>query len=300
MVEAPAATARLQLEPRRDVLCAGEELRGMAVLTLDAPRLVRSLTVVAAGREIIHATPHYAPAVYRFPVPRPFGRTRSGSVHVDYEVRAHTLARPGTWPAGRHVCPFRISLPADALPSYGGASVVVEHELLATADIAGAAPLHCWAPLHVWRPAEDVAASGEPIELRAEGRWSLTLRLASDAAFLGETLRAAYVIDNPHGLRPMHLRLSLVGVETSRHLAATDVHAYVAAQRTVVLEPSARMAGVIDWSLPTALAPTMAGHRFKLDWRLEATVSGPWQRGVTASAPLRLFDRLRGGETDPT
>jgi hypothetical protein len=292
---ARARRAALELEPAGSVLRAGSRLRGVAVLSLPAAARVEGLTVTAAGRELVAATPKYHPGLYRRPLPRPFGRTRSGSARTAYEVSAELLAGPATLPAGRHYLPFALDLPADAAPSYGGVTVVVEHELQAAARLAGGPRLAAWQPLHVWAGPDADSSPGLAVTLLAAGPPRLELRLESDRLALGRPLRLRYAVGGAAGRRVKHLVLELVGVETSKHQLATDVHHFTAARRVLELA-AAGGAGELAWVLPSGLAPSLATPRFSLAWRLEATVTMPWRRGVSASAPLRLSDCGEGGQ----
>jgi hypothetical protein len=319
--------AELKLELERAVLCTGQTLAGTVVLDLPQPARVRRLWVQAAGRELVKTHPRYAPAVYRHPVPRPFGRTRSGALQLDYleqqpllgpmppaDVRGRWADTVGsgeavTVPQGRSVWPFSLTVPETALPTYGGASVTIEHEVVAVAQLADGSTLDAWAPIHVWRAEPPSAAAAEPLEITApepsatwldrladRHRAPLSFRFALDSVVLGLTdiIHGRLVVDNPHNLTLKHLVLELTATETTRHMAATDVTTYMAARRLLPLPTAPRVDERVDWALPPRLAPTLRSERLKLDWRLHVAVTVPWQLGVTASAPLRLVDRLAG------
>lgn len=275
----------------------------MVTLQLDGPRRVRRLVAEAVGREVTKAAVRVHPGAYRYPVPRPAGRTRSGSAREISRVTAMVIDAPVDLPAGQHAWRFRLPLPADLLPSFHGINVITEHELLVTADLEGAASQRVWRPLHLWTPAVDPEPD-EPVELWAPmpttkrlaraGRAPVRLcfRLPSHVLDLGRPVRGEWVIENPHGLPLKHLVLELVGTEVSRHMAATDVHHFVAARHLVRLDSRDDCAGEVEWALPPSVAPTLRSRRFELEWRLDVAVTVPWLLGVTASAPLLLIDRL--------
>jgi hypothetical protein len=189
-----------------------------------------------------------------------------------------------------------LTIPPGALPTYGGLGVTVEHELVGVAELAGSLrPLRAWCPLHVWHgpPAEPVG-EGQPLTLTTPPPVALRLSLPSDVLRLGGVAAVSYTLANPGRLRLKRLVLELEATETARHLAATDLTHYGAARHVVELGAAPELAGQIAWDLPVPLAPTLRGRRFALDWRLQATVTLPWRRGVTASAPVRLVDPWPG------
>ncbi|MBI5832485.1 MAG: hypothetical protein HZB16_09290 [Armatimonadetes bacterium] len=293
----------LDMDLAGNALFAGDVLHGMVTMQLDQPRLVKRLVVEAIGRELTKASARFQPGAYRYPVPRPAGRTRSGSAREISRVGETLIGSPTTLEAGQHAFRFRLPLPVDTVPSYHGINVVTEHELIAWAEPERGPRQQVWRPLHVWSP--DVEPEpDEPVELWAPtpttrrlaraGRAPvrLCLRLPSHVVDLGRPVRGTWHIENPQGLPLKHLVLELVGTETSRHLAATDVHHFLAARHLVRLESHKDCSGEVEWALPPAVAPTLRGPRCELEWRLDVAVTVPWLLGVTASAPLLLIDRL--------
>ncbi len=285
-------------------LRAGDTVRGTAVLHLPPGGRVDRWRVEVTGREVLGATPHYVPAVYQEPLPRPWGRLRSGYPRVLYQVvRELPTDETATSVDGKRLCPFDLALPTDALPTYGGLGAFCEHDVLLTAEVDGER-FTAWRALHLWAAAAPPPLV-EPLELFAPGpphgwgerlsrSWRPPLRLAVTAPAarlaLGEPLRLNWSVDNPAGLRTKHLLLHLVGIETSRNWAATDIHEFVVASRQIVLRGGGNEAGQVDWVLPERLAPDLRGPRFQLAWVLRAEVTLPWRLGISGQAPLRLWD----------
>lgn len=295
----------LAIELAHGALRAGSPLRG--VISVEAERLRRltGLRVEALGLEILGVGSRYRPAVYRQPVPRPWGRTRSGARRVDFRASATLVEAPCELEPGRHCWPFRLEIPAAALPTYGGANLVCEHEVSAVAQFADGPTLRAWSPLHLWT-APASAPPREPLEIegpdpRARGPLALfaaglsgplALRVSGPSRVLGlgEATLLTYAVDNPTGRPLPWLRLELIGVETTRHRAATDLGRFVVDQRDVRLprEPSPR--GVVSWQVPPLAAPTLKAKRFAVRWELHASVSGPWNPGVRGHVDLVLYD----------
>lgn len=297
---------KLRLELDRRAVNAGEPLTGCVVLDLERPAVVRQLVVEAAGREVLGAAPHYGPAVYRRVLPRPWGRARTGSKRLDYQVGL-PLAGPATaLPAGRHHFPFRLVLPREALPTYGGLGVVVEHEVVARLDLDGERAT-AWQPLHLWQ-AERAAPPPTPAEASSEApasglervterlRAPLVLRLGVDTAAvdLRGALHGWFELHNPRQSPVRHLVLELLATETTRHLAATDINHYVAARRLLPLRREPQVRESWRWELPVNVAPSLRSPRFRLEWTLVGQVTLPWALGVTARLPLELWDSAPG------
>ena len=286
-----------------NALFAGEALRGMVTLRVDRSRRVRRLVVEAVGRELTKASARAHPGTYRYPVPRPAGRTRSGSAREVSRATTTLINAVVELEPGQHGYRFELPLPADAVPSYQGVSVITEHELVVWAETEDGKREQVWRPLHLWAPAMQPEPD-EPVELWAPtpstrrlakvGRAPvrLCLKLPSHVLDLGRPLRATYRVENPDHLPLKHLALELVGTEVSRHMAATDVHHFMAALHLIRLDSREDCAGEVEWALPSTIAPTLRSPRFELEWRLDVAVTVPWLLGVTASAPLLLIDRL--------
>lgn len=297
--------SQLSIELNRNALRVGESLVGVVMLTLDSPRRLRRLTVQAAGHELLGATPRYRPAVYRYPVQRPWGRTRSGARRVDFELEQRLVDGPVELEPGRWSWSFALELPADALPTYGGLAVQVEHDLTARASFEDGAAREAWAPLHLWAapsppaPAEPfVLTAPEPSpaglldRLTAGLRAPLELRLTgpSRVLALGSVTSFEYSIDNPRELDLRHLRLELRAAEKTRHRAATEVGRYTVDERVIQLAAARRASGAIDWVVPAPAAPSLKSKRFSVAWELVASVTVPWAPGVSGSAELTFVE----------
>lgn len=291
MPDEPAPQATLTLLPDRSALCVGDCLRGLVELHLPRPARLDLLEVTAAGREVIKTIGRFTPPVYRQPVPRPCGRTRTGTADVSFSESTAPLTTPVDLAAGRHLVPFALRLPADALPTYGGATVVVEHELTATARLDGRR-LEQWLPLHLWRhePVSIARHDAAPVVITLDGPVEGTITLPHHALALGQLLDLDCRLERPEAASWRRLIFELHANETTRHLAATDVSEYLAARYEVVLPPRARFEQRVVWPLPQTLAPTLVGRRFTLGWRLHVAVTRPWRLGAHASAPVKLFD----------
>ena len=280
--------AWLDLDLERWTLRAGEALRGVVALHAPAGAAVTQVRLALTGREVLGATPHYQPAVYEEPLPRPWGRIRSGHAKLLYAVE-QSLLPDDRAAQGKQTLTFQATVPADALPTYGGLGAFCEHDVLVTATVDGQR-VQAWQPLHVWAAPSPPPAAG-PLALAASGRGlGLTVRAPAARLALGESLRLRWSIDNPQGLRTKNLVLELSGRETARNWAATDVHEYIVARHQVSLRDGALSAGEVHWTLPRRLAPDLRGPRFRLTWQLRAQVTLPWRLGVAGSAPLALWD----------
>lgn len=306
----------LRIERDHVALAAGDSVPGVLVLRLPAPARLSSVWVAAAGRELLHPANRYAPFVYTTPVPRPWGRSQTGALRLDYRtlqpllgpapaatvVVGGAVAAPGEWPAGEHAWPFRLPIPPEALPTYGGIHALLEHELEARAIVDGR-PLQAWQPLHVWQPGRSV--DGRPVTLRAPDtptrpwqRWvaslrapvRLTLRLPSEYLDLWQPLSGTLTLENPEQVALGPLTLELVGTERVRHMSATDHQELVAARWQLRLGARPRVSQTFSVSLPRTLAPTLHTPRFRLDWRLRAMVTVPWGLGVCGTVKVVLRD----------
>jgi len=288
-----------------------------ARLRLPAPARLDSLWVAASGRELLHPANRYAPFVYTTPVPRPWGRSRTGALRVDFRalqalvgpapeatllVKSLTAMAPAELPAGEHAWPFRLPIPPEALPSYGGVQALIEHEVEARAVIDGR-EIEAWQPLHVWQPGRVAAA--RPLTLRApdepERAWQrwvaplraplrLTVRLASEQLDLWQPLVGTLVMENPEQVALGPLALELVGAERVRHMSATDQNEVVAARWQLHLRDRLRDTQTFSLSLPRTLAPTLHTPRFRLDWLLRAMVTVPWGLGISGTVKVVLRD----------
>ncbi|MCC7491994.1 MAG: hypothetical protein IT204_06615 [Fimbriimonadaceae bacterium] len=294
----------LEIVLDRVAVRAGETVSGQLIVTLPASRDVAAIRVTVAGRELLAAATRYPPPIYSQPVPRWFGRSRTGHLREDFHLT--TTLSPVRLAAGRHALPFRLTVPAEALPTYGGAEVVVEHEVLASLRLGGE-PLQAWQPLHLWSAPQDAPVSDSAVEAANRPGWlagapwlaavDLRLGLPQGHLELHEPLEGWYEVVN-RGARPgRRLLLELVAAETSRFRAATDVNEWVVADRVLPLPAQERIREPFAWHLPRRLAPSLRSPRWWLEWRLDATVLVPWQLGPRLSLPLRLWDS--GGREDP-
>lgn len=289
---------------------------GVVAVDLPQPAEVRRLWVELAGREVVGGVAHYAPAVYLEPVPRPWGRSRTGSARHLYRRREALLGvapEPGQLAdsgaatqrlePGRHLFAFHLEIPANALPTYGGATVLLEHELLATLELNQGKQV-VWQPLHVWR-SEPAPAAPRPAVLTARAQASgwyerlfnplrlpieLFVELPDSQLDVRGPLLAKIDLRNPHQVALRHLVLELVGVETSRHLAATDVHEFLVARKVIPVPDDRRWRDELRWHLPPRLAPSLDGPRFKLEWRLDAMVTAAFSLGVRGSVEVLCHD----------
>lgn len=295
----------LAVELAHGALRAGETVTGLVTLETARLRRLTRLRVEAVGLELLGVGSRYQQIVYQHPVPRPWGRTRSGARRIDFRVVSTLVQQPLELEPGRHCWAFAIAVPAEALPTYGGASVVCEHEVNAAAEFADGPPVRAWAPLHLWAAAAeppphqplllqapDPSARGLLPALAAGLSGSLGLRVSGPSRVLGlgEPTRLQYAVDNPSG-RPLNwLRIALEAVETTRLRAATDVGRFVADVREIRLPRGSEVRGTTDWQVPANLAPSLRAKRFSVRWELRASVSGPWTPGVSGRVELELFD----------
>ncbi len=316
--------ARLIIDARPAALCAGGTVRGFVVLTAVEPLEARSLRIQAAGREVIGAHPRYLPVVYLRPVPRPWGRTRSGHARLLYQLDeplpvtwpdqleagwqlpagSRTPLAPGTW-----AFPFKLTLPADALPTYGGLNAVIEHELTAVLE-TDRGRLTAWLPLHLWAPPAEVGAA-EPVVVTAEAagdtavdwlvrRWRppvrLTVTVPSSTVDLRLPLAVSWVLENPRRRPLRHLVLELSAIERTRHMAATDLHEMPVSRRMLPVPDRRDWRGEVEWDLPQRVAPSFQSERIRLAWRLSALVTQPWALGISAAGEVTLVDGGAGVE----
>lgn len=310
------AGARLEAELSPAALRAGERLRGLITLRLERPLRLRRLWVLAEGRELIGAPARYLPAGYQIPLPRPWGRIRTGRSHVDFEARqmllgpappadrAARLAEQRVAPsialaAGVHTFAFGLATPLGALPTYAGQLVQIEHGVTVRAELADGV-LAVWQPFHLWSAAGRPPVT-EPVELEAVhdagGQPGLRLQaiVPEGGVRIGEPLHVEWRVENPHLLDLRHLVMELSGVERARHLAATDEESYLVARRLLRLRDVDRQAGSVVWRLPPRVAPTLTGKRFTLRWRLRVSVTRPWRLGLAAQAELPAWDETGAG-----
>jgi len=307
---------RLRIERDHVALAAGGSVQGAAVLRLPTPTRVAALWVAVSGRELLHPANRYSPFVYTTLVPRPWGRSQTGALRVDFRtVQAmigpapdatltveSATAEPGELPAGEHVWPFRLPIPPEAQPTYGGVHALIEHELTATVGLEGRT-FEAWQPLHLWQSGR--TSSGKPVTLRAPGEPSralerlvsplraplkLAVRLPSDHLDLWQPLSGTIVLENPQQIAAGPLSLELVGTERVRHMSATDQNEVIAARWQLRLGDQPRVRQTFSLSLPRTLAPTLHTPRFRLDWQLRAVVTVPWGLGVSGAVKVVLRD----------
>ncbi len=289
----------LQASLLTPVLRAGETVEGSVELNLDAATAVRGVRAEVFQRELTRASILYRPLVYRMPVPRLSGRTRSGVARTELLAAAQLLPGAATLPAGRQVWHLHLPLPASALATYSGLAVVVEHELLLTIDLADGRRAQRWVPLHLWTASPPLTPP-HPVEAGTH-RGDLQLRLAvrDDTLDLSQPLRFTWQVANPSEVRLGRLFFELWARETSRHIAATDVSEFRGVRHRLRLAQRPQQSGEVEMLLAPNLAPTLRGPRFRLDWRIEARLNLPWALGLTVSVPLTLVDRAAAEPSAP-
>jgi hypothetical protein len=309
----------LRLELDHVALVAGEAVTGVLLLRLPRPARIDALAVAVNGRELLHPATRYAPFVYTTPVPRPWGRSRTGALRIDFSTLQPLVGQPAAreatllmddlppkpsseLAAGEHDWPFSLHIPPEALPTYGGIHALVEHEVLATAVIDGR-PLEAWAPLHVWRhgrvppprplvftaPAAPQSALDRAVApLRAPLK--MTVTLAAETLDLWQPLEGTIDLENPEQIALGPVSLELVGTERVRHMSATDQHQVVVSRRRLRLASRPEVRETFCCSLPRTLAPTLLSPRFRLDWSVRVTVTVPWGLGISGEAKVVLHD----------
>lgn len=308
--------ARLEVILDHVALRAGATLSGTVLLRLAKPTAVDWIGVEIAGRELAGATGRYAPAVYQVPLPRPWGRTRSGTAyaHLRREVpilgrrphrtasgrRAFEAAGAAPLPAGSHVWSFAVPVPADAFPSYGGAGVVVEHDVVATVMLAGGRKVRAWAPFHLWAGrGAPVTAPAVAVTARSAGGAALTVEVPAGGIAIGFPVTLEYRLENRAREPVRQLVVTLEGVETVRLHLATDVNRYRVARHTLPAPRGAAAAGELVWVLPPRLAPDLDGKRFRLRWELQVGLTIPWRIGGHGTVRIPVWDPLTVGP-DPS
>ena len=309
----------MRLELRHVALTTGDSVTGAVVLRLPAAARIDSLVVTASGRELLHPANRYAPFVYTTPVPRPWGRSRTGALRLDFatvqplvgelvgqdatlRIDDRPSAPVGDYPAGEHAWPFALPIPPEALPTYGGIHALVEHEVLVTAVIDGRKS-EAWRPLHVWQPGRippprpvTIAAPAEPRGLLdrlvapARAPLKLAVHLPSETLDLWQPLVGLIELENPEQVALGPVALELVGVEQVRHMSATDQHEVVISRHIIKLSDRPKVTERFEHALPRTLAPALRSPRFRLDWVLRATVTVPWGLGIAGQAKVVLRD----------
>ena len=206
-------------------------------------------------------------------------------------VRAHhRLREQGTLAEGVHRFAIKISIPADAPPSYMGVRVTIRYELRLHVSIPW------WADL---RETFEVLVEAHPPqrpkiqpahESSARGNDPFIELALADTSFApNDEVNGAFAIGNAPRRGDLGVEISLVAVEHANHdgdVRRAEQLRHMAA--TVFATPSDGGQVPFHFRVPKEAVPSFRSARCDLAWMVQAVLRVTWAEVVQASLPVTI------------
>ncbi len=206
-------------------------------------------------------------------------------------VRAHhRLREQGTLAEGVHRFTIKISIPADAPPSYMGVRVTIRYELRLHVSIPWWADLRETFEVLVEQhppqrpkiqPAHESSARGnDPF---------IELALADTCFAPNDEVNGAFAIGNAPRRGDLGVEISLVAVEHANHDGAVrraEQHRHMAT--TVFATPSDGGQVPFRFRVPKEAVPSFRSARCDLAWMVQAVLRVTWAEAVQTSLPVTI------------